>query len=411
MDRPMKLVIHLPYLKWRDGRPRWEPNARMMKDGWKGCDLKRPDGRWFAVEECEPWVRERMKEVTARRASIAAAAAAGKRRPALRQPRAPSLADLIEAFTGYIEQQARDETKAGIIRTLADRTIQDYTNKLAWFISFDPDLAATPAAALSPMMGDDLYQRLRLAKGDHMAPAVIRCLSLLMSWAIRKGRLPAMINPFKALKMKTAPPRTRAATPAEIGQLVAAADALGRPEIGDCILLGVWTGQRQNDRLALTEDAIGHNSGRMRFRQQKTGARVSIPPAPQLRVRLDAARDRRRAMAVAWSNVVIDETTGAPFKQDWYRKVFSQVRTAAVAGIEGRLAPMPSLSGFRDQDLRDTAVTWLALATCDYEQIRAITGHTRESILGIVKHYIEDHEGFADAAIGKMTTWYEKETG
>jgi molybdopterin-biosynthesis enzyme MoeA-like protein len=56
-----------------------------------------------------------------------------------------------------------------------------------------------------------------------------------------------------------------------------AADALGRPELGDAIRLGVWTGQRQADRAGAHRDrlaAISPDGG-----ATLTGGRLS-PPRP-----------------------------------------------------------------------------------------------------------------------------------
>ena len=41
----MKLSIR--YLKWRDGRPRWEPGPTLRAKGWKGRDLKSEQGEWL----------------------------------------------------------------------------------------------------------------------------------------------------------------------------------------------------------------------------------------------------------------------------------------------------------------------------------------------------------------------------
>jgi hypothetical protein len=55
--------------------------------------------------------------------------------------------------------------------------------------------------------------------------------------------------------------------------------------------------------------------------------------------------------------IVIDETTGAPYVQDTYRHVFGEVRQLAASGSDKLgLAPCPSLAARRDQDLSDTSV-------------------------------------------------------
>ncbi len=72
-----------------------------------------------------------------------------------------------------------------------------------------------------------------------------------------------------------------------------------------------------------------------------------------------------------------------------------------------RLPQCPSVATKRDQDLRDTAVTWLARAGCNELQIAAITGHSLASIHNVLKHYLALHPEMADAAIGKMLAWME----
>jgi len=150
-----------------------------------------------------------------------------------------------------------------------------------------------------------------------------------------------------------------------------------------------------------------------------------------------------------------DEKNRRPFLADWYRKVFRVVRHVAATGQDpktkdsatvlkgidldvalgrhtaadrppagvGRPAggpageaggaareafiPVPTLEDLHDQDLRDTAVTWLARAGCDAILISSITGHELASIRSILKHYLGLHPELARTAIGRMVTWME----
>ena len=72
---------------------------------------------------------------------------------------------------------------------------------------------------------------------------------------------------------------------------------------------------------------------------------------------------------------------------------------------------MPSLADFHDQDLRDTAVTWLALAECTLPEIASITGHSLKTIEEILKHYLGLHPDLARSAIGKLVSWFEDQKG
>lgn len=42
----------VPYVKWRDGRPRFEPGPALRRRGVRGVDLRHPDGTWFLLHEC-----------------------------------------------------------------------------------------------------------------------------------------------------------------------------------------------------------------------------------------------------------------------------------------------------------------------------------------------------------------------
>lgn len=50
----MKHVLHLKYIKWREGRPRFEPGPHMRRYGLKAEDLRHRDtGNWYTVEEAQ----------------------------------------------------------------------------------------------------------------------------------------------------------------------------------------------------------------------------------------------------------------------------------------------------------------------------------------------------------------------
>ena len=69
----------------------------------------------------------------------------------------------------------------------------------------------------------------------------------------------------------------------------------------------------------------------------------------------------------------------------------------------------PGLGELRYQDLRDTAVTRLAMAGCTLPQIAAITGHSAPHITGVIKHYLALTDTLADQGIGLLNDWSAKE--
>ncbi len=83
----------------------------------------------------------------------------------------------------------------------------------------------------------------------------------------------------------------------------------------------------------------------------------------------------------------------------------SLMRGRDLAAVLDGFTPYASLDGFRDQDLRDTAVTWLALAGCDLAEIASITGHSLKTVQDVFKHYLGMHPELARSAIAKLSVW------
>lgn len=385
-----KMQIKLPHVSWRDGRPRFNPGPKLRALKFQGKDLRHPAGAWFTAEEALAWVRtELVPEIERRRAAKLSGQrirSAGKR--------VYSVKGLLTEWTG----------SPAYARDLAPKT-QSFYGQMAKVLEEEAaELLAEPAAGLTQPKAFNLYESILEARGLATARGAIATLSAAYSWALRRGKVTMTVHPCLKLGMKEPEPRVRAGEVHEMAALVAAADAMGRPEIGDMIVLGLWSGQRQADRLALVESAVMDN--RRYFRQAKTGAIVMVPDSDQLAQRIAAARARRRELTVQSPNVIVDETSGLPFTNETYRKLFAKVRATAVEGIPGRLPSTPSLADFTDQDLRDTSVTWLARAGATEGEIAAITGHTIASIKRILKHYLAMHPELADSAIAKLSAWH-----
>jgi hypothetical protein len=304
----------------------------------------------------------------------------------------------LPAFTGQAVADGRRRRKP-----LKPRTVEWY-GKIARAIEDDhPDFWSAIAARLNEDDAASLIDKIETRRGLSTARAARALLSSV--WSKLKRQLKLGPNPFQGQRLPLPAPRLRIGEISEMRSLIAAADRLGLPEIGDAIMLGLVSAQRQNDRLLL-ERVAKTEDGRWLFRQSKTGAVVLLPFDAGLEARLEAARLRRQAMTVHWPHVIIDEAEGRPFDPlgDRYRKQFAKVRQAA-------LAECPSLKDFRDQDLRDTAVTWLALAGCTIPEIGAITGHSEHSVHGIMKHYLGRHPDLARSAALKQMAWLKGKGG
>ncbi|MER2536909.1 MAG: hypothetical protein ABTQ31_17285 [Rhizobiaceae bacterium] len=440
-----------PYVVWREGRPRFVPDQRLRAAGHKGRDLRHEDGRWYSRGEAVDWseafvgrlAEAKRKAAVPERRVVKKPAPAAPRRYAARPAGPVSLEQLFEDWYRTPKFQLPKEP-AQLRRLVAARavyapnTIRHYRNKADVLAEFDPSLWASPADALDQPIVFGLYEALVVERGMATARAVVAVLSVCLAWGKKRGRIEFKankgVNPARELGMVTPPPRIRFATRPEINALVAAADALGRPEIGDMVLLGLWTGQRQSDRLELED--FGLFKKRRRFVQGKTNARVDILEAPELERRLKASAERRKAAKAEallaapaqerdkvekrFRRVILNERIDSryekcfwqPYTRMHYSHEFGEIRAAAVKGIENgkggwKVKPCPSLADFHEADLRDTAVTWMALADATIPQIIAVTGHTAQSANTILKHYLASHPEMADEAIGKMIAWYD----
>jgi hypothetical protein len=67
-DQAVKL--RLPYIAWRDGKPRFMPGPRIRALGFKGEDLRHEDGSWFTLEDAATWARTKHVEIKALRKQL-----------------------------------------------------------------------------------------------------------------------------------------------------------------------------------------------------------------------------------------------------------------------------------------------------------------------------------------------------
>lgn len=416
-------------------RPRFVPGPferrRRAKLGLPlSFDLKHHDGAWFTRDEVAAWCRDRKWEATPEH----------KAEP-VERPRQRRVIDLLDDWFRSIE-------KAG---ELSPKTIDGYrkTKNATIYkprsraervadkpLEIEPFVLARVSAIEEPEVVS-YYNYQRATRGHHMALAIVAVISAAYTWGKLNPFWRTRVNP--ALNLDLARPEGRVVfyLDHEIRALLAAADHLGRPSVGDAILLGVFTAQRQGDRLDL-EDA-GLVNGRRVFRQSKTGVVVEVPETARLKERLEQAAARRAAIALRLGQkdhqrakaIVVDESTGRAYVQDTYRHWFGEIRRVAYEGVidfeatakaqaQGRnepiykIEPTPSLmfkeGKFKtDADLRDTAVTWLANADCSLLEICAITGHSPQSAQTIMKHYLSLGRELADRGIAKLEAWMQRE--
>ncbi len=454
----------IKHVSWRDGRPRFQPGASLRAEGLEGTNLCWPEeppadwkpvalapgdkntGRWFSRGEALDWSDAFCKA----REKAARAQEKGFARPApARLTKLYTIAQLFEDWFKSTKFQlpidkAELQRQVAAKNVYARKSVVDFKQKARVIEQHDLTLYTSPVDALSQPVLFGLYEELVAKRGISTARGSIATLSIALGWGKRRGKFTFRenlgVNPAQDLQMATPPPRIRFGTRTEIETLVAVADHLGIPESGDMTMLGVWSGQRQGDRLALED--FGLIKGRRHFRQAKTGAIVAVLEAPELERRLAASAERRRAAKAEallgaeaedrpaierqFKRVILNEHFDKrygrcfwrPFEGQHYSHIFAKVKAVAVAGVRAPdnadgskgawlIKPCKTLADFVEPDLRDTAVTWLALAGCTIPEICAITGHSLSSATRVLKHYLAVHPEMADAAIRKMVAWYE----
>lgn len=149
------------------------------------------------------------------------------------------------------------------------------------------------------------------------------------------------------------------------------------------LLLALWTGQRQGDPLRLPWSA--YDGERIRLKQSKTGARVSIKVGAPLKAVLDTTKRK--------SPIILVNGEGKPWTADGFR---SSWRKACIAA---------GVTGVTFNDLRGTAVTRLALSGCTEAEIATITGHSLSDVRSILDaHYLARDPALGDSAIHKLET-------
>ena len=93
--------------------------------------------------------------------------------------------------------------------------------------------------------------------------------------------------------------------------------------------------------------------------------------------------------------IITSEETGEAYKITNFSRWILKLRKEANKERKGLL-------DLTFQDLRDTAITNLARAGSTIPEIAAVSGHSEQSILGILKHYLALNSDMAGNAINKL---------
>lgn len=376
-----RITTDVPYLKlYRNStyQPRWEPGPKLRAAGAKGQPLKNDAGEWLPLDAAIA----RAQELNARAADLLDKGQRLKLGPPKRHPR--SAEALWEIY--------RNSPRFG---RLAPKTQKEYGKHAAIFLA---EFSRHPVAAISKNHLHTWWEELYRDRGHAMANATLAVARLLLSYAVIKDW--RATNPARQLGLETVAPRVVVWLARECAAFVAAADRLQLGPVGDAFVLALHTGQRLSDVLELAEDRLV--DGKARFLQGKTGARVIVPLTTALQARVAAIHERRARMGgvvqLALAKRLVLCHDAFEYSPKHFNTHFRQVR-AAVA------KEFPDAAKRQFLDLRDTAITRLALAGATIAEIRSVTGHTLQSVHQVLKHYMALDEAMADRAIERLQAW------
>ncbi len=403
-------TIRVPYLKLRNGRPRWEPGPKLRQRGYKGQDLKNDAGEWLSLEDAIS-AAKKLNEQTKNHT-----------RPPRRQTHKTTrtCTALWEKYAGLPDDPKTQSMK---YRKLAPKTQKDYRDKIRPFLASKFGQAPVTAVTKPALFG--YYEHAQRQHGHAMANGIIAVVRRMFSYGELIGWIPARSNPAYALSIDAISPRLSIWLPQQVQTFVEIADELdgGRfSSVADAFVIAIHSAQRLSDVLSMPPAMF--SNGRIQLSQMKRDALIDVKMTPQVHARIEQIRARHaRRDVVSVEAIIISEVTGRPYIGTHTRSLshfndrFRKVRAAAAKKLprvdtqnnwSGRAA-IREISELTFSDTRDTAVTRLAMAGNDANHIAAVSGHSQQSIHLIMKHYLALNRAMADTATDRVVAWLERE--
>lgn len=260
---------------------------------------------------------------------------------------------------------------------LAPRTQSDYIKHIK---DIEDKLGEFPLSGLPDRRAREIFTNWRdenVMRSRRQGDYGWQVLARVLSWAKDKGKI--SVNPCeRGGRFYRGSRVANIWTDDDEARFLAAAPAhLHLP-----LQIALWTGQRQGDILAL--NWTQYDGRTIRLKQGKTGMRVAIPVAEQLKARLDPIRQK--------VGIVVLNLDGEPWRSGFSGFFHKKVRAAGIVGVTF-------------SDTRGTAVTRLAKVGCTVPEIASLTGHSLQDVNAILdKHYLNRDEGLAASAIRKLET-------
>lgn len=297
-------------------------------------------------------------------------------------PSARTCSALISAFKSSEE-----------FEDLAPKTRKDYGYHLKAIEEWAGDI---PVARITRKHIRDWHKAVRTGISLNAANARARVFSLLMSYAVNEEWIGS--NPALRLKFKTVKPRVVIWTMEEERALLEACIRADRLSIAALVIAGADIGQRQADLFTMT--SAMWDGDRWRMRQGKSGGKsiVYAEPSPRLLKAIADARRRLKELHPSLETTYLFpcEGTGRPWVQSTFNHRFVEIRADAARQC-------PSLAKKQFRDLRDTAVTRMAISGASLARIRSMTGHTITALHQVLAHYLGTEPELASSTAKHLT--------
>lgn len=422
-------------LKWRDGRPRWEPSPANRALGVKGRDLKRLDGTWMSRGEAITAADNRSAWAsTLREASLQNAVGEEARRtlrivladlPPLEtdadRHNRSLVTDLIEA--AYLALDDVDAAAAVSAASGGPRTVNAMLD--AYFA--DPGVTVSSSTReayntqaklrIRPKFGARRADSLTTGElrtwyvelaGDGDKPGLIslanaaQCVAAFgafYKWAVWHDWLAT--SPVHDLGIMQPQGRRVFITVAEEEAFIPWCDANGYADVADGLVTALWTAASPID--ICKADIADLSGASWRFVRHKT-RRSGREAMPGLTGPVKARVDRRRAATLASIEraFLIDPRTGRRHDSDSLGKRFAEARGQAVAAK----AVPATFAGKQLRDARDTCITRLHESGLDINRICDWTAHSRRDAEEVLRdHYICLREEGAIASADALKGW------
>jgi integrase len=287
--------------------------------------------------------------------------------PAWKAPAKPAEGDTIRALLRAYQASPDWLSKA-------DRTRQQY------LIYLRPWLKVEDSLVSSIRRRDIIAARDAMAetRGPGAANAFTRTASALFRFALERDWIEH--NPVTGIRALPG-----GSLPAWSEAQISAALAGLREDLRRVVVLGLHTGQRRGDLIAMTWAA--YDGATIRLRQAKTGAALILPVHPELRAELEKWKAERASVQILTSPRAGAWASGEHLSHEMARAL--------------RDLGLPA--GLNIHGLRKAAARRLAEAGCTVHEIASITGHRS---LAMVQHYTSsaDQQRLAGAAVERLTT-------